>query len=114
MRAGPAVQNDRAERPDSAGDGGQDVTAGAAPPTGGQDGSKATRPTLDLSAGLLEYCSKAAAACGLPVDERVARRPASAECRAPESASPRCARGEPSVQVPRRPTRPDTLPIGVS
>ncbi|MFE5096148.1 LmbU family transcriptional regulator [Streptomyces sp. NPDC056638] len=79
VRASLAVQSDRAELPDSAGDGGQDATAGAASPAGGQGGSKITTLTIELSAGQLEYCSKAAAAHGLPLDKWVARMLASAE-----------------------------------
>ncbi|MEU8792999.1 LmbU family transcriptional regulator [Streptomyces sp. NPDC048643] len=82
VRASLAVQSDRAELPDSADDGGQDATAAATPQTagqGGQGGSKVTTLTIELSAGQLEYCSKAAAAHGLPVDKWVARMLASAE-----------------------------------
>ncbi|MFC9623809.1 LmbU family transcriptional regulator [Streptomyces sp. NPDC056930] len=79
VRASLAVQSDRAELPDSADDGGQDATAGAASPAGGQGGSKITTLTIELSAGQLEYCSKAAAAHGLPLDKWVARMLASAE-----------------------------------
>lgn len=79
VRAGLAVQSDRAELPDNAGDGGQDATARAASPAGGQGGSRSTTLTMELSAGRLGYLSKAAAAHGLPVDKWAARRPASAE-----------------------------------
>ncbi|WP_262699306.1 MULTISPECIES: LmbU family transcriptional regulator [Streptomyces] len=79
VRASLAVQSGRAELPDSAGDGGQDATAGAASPAGGRSGSEITTLTIELSAGQLEYCSKAAAAHGLPIDKWVARMLASAE-----------------------------------
>jgi len=79
VRAGLAMQSDRAELPDSTGDDGQDTTAGAASPAGGQGGGKITTLTIELSAGQLEYCSKAAAAQGLPVDKWVVRMLASAE-----------------------------------
>ncbi|MEU0786343.1 LmbU family transcriptional regulator [Streptomyces sp. NPDC006173] len=79
VRASLAVQSDRAELTDTAGDGGQDATAGTTPQAGGQDGKKVTTLTIELSAGQLEYCSKAAAAHGLPVDKWVARILESAE-----------------------------------
>ncbi|MEV7869918.1 LmbU family transcriptional regulator [Streptomyces sp. NPDC088124] len=78
VRAGLAAQSDRDELPDSTGDGGQDATAEAASPAGEQGGSKITTLTIELSAGQLEYCTKAAAAHGLPVDKWVARMLASA------------------------------------
>ncbi|MFD9426223.1 MULTISPECIES: hypothetical protein [unclassified Streptomyces] len=74
-----AVQSNRAALPDSAGDGGQDATASAASPAGGQGGSKSTTLNVELSATQLEYLSKAAAAHGLPVDKWAARMSASAE-----------------------------------
>ncbi|MFE9992783.1 LmbU family transcriptional regulator [Streptomyces sp. NPDC005381] len=79
VRASLAVQSgEHAELPESAGDGGQDATTGSLR-TAGQGGSKVTTLTIELSAGQLEYCSKAAAAHGLPVDKWVARMLASAE-----------------------------------
>ncbi|MFG2452951.1 LmbU family transcriptional regulator [Streptomyces sp. NPDC048512] len=79
VRASLAVQSgEHTELPDSAGDGGQDATTGSQR-TAGQVGSKVTTLTIELSAGQLEYCSKAAAAHGLPVDKWVARMLASAE-----------------------------------
>ncbi|MFG3172865.1 LmbU family transcriptional regulator [Streptomyces sp. NPDC048200] len=79
VRASLAVQSgEHAELPESAGDGGQDATTGS-PRTAGQGGSEVTTLTIELSAGQLEYCSKAAAAHGLPVDKWVARMLASAE-----------------------------------
>ena len=79
VRASLAVQSgEHAELPESAGDGGQDAATGS-PRTAGQGGSKVTTLTIELSAGQLEYCSKAAAAHGLPVDKWVARMLASAE-----------------------------------
>ncbi|MFD0069421.1 LmbU family transcriptional regulator [Streptomyces sp. NPDC059944] len=79
VRASLAVQSDQAQLPDSAGDGGQDAATQAAPQAAGQGGSKVTTLTIELSAGQLEYCSKAAAAHGLPVDKWVARILESAE-----------------------------------
>lgn len=79
VRAGLAVQSDQAQLSDSAGDGGQDAATGTAPQAAGQGGSKVTTLTIELSAGQLEYCSKAAAAHGLPVDKWVARILESAE-----------------------------------
>lgn len=79
VRASLAVQSgEHAELPDGAGDGGTDAATGS-PRTAGQGGSKVTTLTIELSAGQLEYCSKAAAAHGLPVDKWVARMLASAE-----------------------------------
>lgn len=78
LRAGLAVQSEPAALPDGTGDSGQDATAEAASPTGGQGGSKVTTLTIELSAGQLEHCSKAAAAHGLPLDQWAARMLASA------------------------------------
>ncbi|MFF0190328.1 LmbU family transcriptional regulator [Streptomyces sp. NPDC005244] len=77
VRASLAVQSDQAQLPDSAG--GQDAVTGTAPQAAGQGGSKVTTLTIELSAGQLEYCAKAAAAHGLPVDKWVARILESAE-----------------------------------
>lgn len=75
VRASLAVQSEQAEPSDSGGT----PQETAAAPQDAAGGQKVTRLTIELSAVQLEYCSKAAAAHGLPVDKWVARMLETAE-----------------------------------
>ncbi|MEU1041039.1 LmbU family transcriptional regulator [Streptomyces sp. NPDC005907] len=80
LRAGLAVQNDAAPAPRGdehndaapASRGDEQQEAPRTPrPAAGTDRQNVTTLTIELSAGQLEYCSKAAAAHGLPLDKWV-------------------------------------------
>ncbi|MEV0414692.1 LmbU family transcriptional regulator [Streptomyces sp. NPDC050448] len=70
VRASLAVQSDTAEAPGS-GDEKQEVPRLAESAAAEKRQQKVTKLTIELSAGQLEYFSKAAAAHGLPVDKWV-------------------------------------------
>ena len=71
LRAGLAVQSDPAETPPGSGDQKQEVPRPAESAAAGKGRPEVTTLTIELSAGQLEYCSKAAAAHGLPLDQWV-------------------------------------------
>ncbi|MFI6055119.1 LmbU family transcriptional regulator [Streptomyces violascens] len=72
VRASLAAQNDTAEIPQGGAEQ-QDVPQLAKSAAAERRKQKVTRLTIELSAGQLEYYSKAAAAHGMPVDKWVAR-----------------------------------------
>ncbi|KUM99164.1 regulator [Streptomyces yokosukanensis] len=73
VRASLAVQSDTAEIPPGSGDEKQEVPRLATSAAAEKRRQKVTTLTIELSAGQLEYYSKAAAAHGLPVDKWVTR-----------------------------------------
>ncbi|MFJ5779583.1 LmbU family transcriptional regulator [Streptomyces sp. NPDC093094] len=73
VRAGLAVQSERAEISPVSGDEQQEALRLAEPPAAGERRQQVVSLTIQLSAEQLEYYSKTAAAHGLPVDKWVTR-----------------------------------------
>ncbi|NEB79977.1 regulator [Streptomyces sp. SID14478] len=84
VRASLAAQSETAELPQDSGDEQQDVPRLATSAAAEKRRQKVTTLTIELSAGQLEYYSKAAAAHGLPVDKWVAQVLESADRRPAE------------------------------